>query len=109
MYDWLHNSNNNDNIYANVRAVTRRESLQGCCSMYTTHSLQSGYVTGVWKRVRNESTYDLVSRPVLDERPVPAATAVLAAERPDLSAESVSDCGVNDVAALCMYTNQLRD
>ena len=57
----------------------------------------------------NDATYDFWSRPVLDERPVPAAAAVLAADRPDLSARSVSDCGVTDIAALYMYTHQLGD
>ena len=53
------------------------------------------------------ATYDLASRPVLDDRSVPAAADVVAAiERPDLSViKSVSDCGVTDIAALSQTTD----
>ena len=50
----------------------------------------------------SDITYDLVSRPALDDRPGPAAAAVLAVARFDLSTRSVSDCGVTTVAALYM-------
>ena len=46
-------------------------------------------------------TYDLASRPVLDDDTVPAP----AVDRPDLSTKSVSVCGVTEVAAL--YTDML--
>jgi len=55
--------------------------------------------------VISEGTYDLVSRPARDDRPVPAAAAVFAVDRPGLSTKSVSDCGVTDIAALYRTTH----